>query len=156
MPVDANGDDIPVVLADIQGWNGFAVHKVGAEQFTFDNYHFEPASLTAGKDLYQLLPADNYTGSWYSTSMMKDPTHTYYEWNVDRYLPKWQYGDDVWDNDYRYSPESPAISVKGYYRNFNGGAAPVITWTDVTQLNIQGAVAGLAATGLALAATLAF
>lgn len=87
---------------------------------------------------------------------MKDPTGMYYTWCLDRYLPKWQYGDDVWDNDYRYSPESPAISVMGYFRDNNQNSGEIINWTDITQLNIKGAISLAATTFSALALSLFF
>ena len=40
---------------------------------------------------------------------------------LNRYLPIWTY--DVYEyyfNDYRWSPSSPKIKVKGYYRNESG------------------------------------
>lgn len=152
----ADGEEIVWDEREVQGWNGFAIHRVGNEVFTFDNYHFEKDEITTSLDLYALLPEDFSSGSWVNSSMMKDPTGTYYTWYADRYLPKWQYGDDVWDNDYRYSPESPAISVKGYFRDNNQNSSEIIEWTDLTQLNIKGAVSLAATTFSALALSLFF
>jgi len=155
----ADADEAAGIVFDelaIQGWNGFAVHRVPTEaMFTFDNYHFEKDGLDdVTTDLYSKLPADYFTGSWYVTSFETSPDATMYTWNVDRYLPKWQYGDDEWTNDYRYSPDSPAITVKGYKRDVDAGNPTDIDWVTLSVLNIQGAMQGVAC-GLALVSSVA-
>ena len=51
---------------------------------------------------------------------------------ASRYLPTWESPkNENWDNDYRWSPESPHVKVKMYRRASIGKGEFEVTWEDL-------------------------
>ena len=61
---------------------------------------------------------------------------------VSRYLPRWaSYRDEHWDNDYRWSPESPLVQTKIYTKRRPEQLKTdvMIEWQDLKVFMVKGA-----------------
>ena len=113
----------------VQGWNGFALHRADSASVgsTFDyslkNVHLEKGQESdENLDIYEDVPSrDEYEGSWSVESWTDSLDGLAFTVTLNRYLPIWTY--DVYENyfnDYRWSPSSPPVEVRGYYRDASG------------------------------------
>ena len=67
-------------------------------------------------DLYLLKPKKRFEGSWV-ISGITDPGTTQMQVKIARYLPRWVYSfEENWNNDYRWSPESPVMQTRAFIR----------------------------------------
>lgn len=145
-------DDDNVNPTAVQGWNGVAIHRKDLAQ-SVDILTVEVVSLQFEEDVQTRTPDldllnfqsqdETFNGIWTLATFEKTTTvdDSILEFIVNRYMPKWVYGRiEDWDDDYRWSPESPQIQVKLYSRiiadDFAGESQ--IIWTDLPAFAVLG------------------
>ena len=138
----------------VQGWNGVAIHRKDQAQ-SVDTLTIQMLSLQMEEDI-PILNTDldlisfatqdeEFAGRWTISSFTNLVTIDSDELFIiaDRYMPKWKHDkEERWDNDYRWSPDSPAIQAKLYQRAVPDSSNGVgeIKWHNLASFTVNNAM----------------
>jgi len=76
---------------------------------------------------------------------------------LNRYLPEWVYSKwESWDNDFRWDSNSPTVKAMFYQRDVTNTVTEgfVVTYTDLQEFTISGAVETTSSVLIGLVATI--